>query len=206
MNSGSSPDILQVECNARVLEFKRAELSYSPLDSDRPIWSFKNNKTVRQTLGHPRYSKLARACAAYQADLDLPLGQFLYARLNEGNDLVMAFLNADGNASFGLFQLTDVGVAKLRGLYLYRVGEEIVYVGRCLDSFAKRINQGYGKIHPKNCYIDGQRTNCRLNALLVGVKDSVSFYVCPLQDDYTIRALESELLRKYRPRWNKQLA
>jgi hypothetical protein len=30
----------------------------------------------------------------------------------------------------------------------------------------KRISQGYGKISPKNCYLDGLATNCHLNALI----------------------------------------
>lgn len=59
----------------------------------------------------------------------------------------------------------------------------IFYIGRCYDSFGKRVNKGYGKIHPKNCCIDGQSTNCHLNALIESEVGNVKFCVCALDDD-----------------------
>jgi hypothetical protein len=42
------------------------------------VFAHKNNKTVRETLAHERYSKLARLIVQdYSAGMDIPLGAFL---------------------------------------------------------------------------------------------------------------------------------
>ncbi|MFK4618979.1 hypothetical protein ABIF50_002256 [Bradyrhizobium diazoefficiens] len=63
------------------------------------------------------------------------------------------------------------------GVYAYFVGDDLKYIGRCKDSMKKRINHGYGKVHPKNCYLDGQSTNCHLNALIAPLRESVSLWL-----------------------------
>lgn len=171
-----------------------------------PIWSRKNNKTLGETLAHRRYSKIAPLCSGYESEFGEPLGLFLLRLQRNGSGLYQHFLNADGDSTFSDFKLSDSSLGRLRGLYLYRLEREVVYVGRCLDSFAKRINQGYGQIHPKNCYIDGQRTNCRLNALVTANRGNVEFFACPLDRADEITAFERDLLRALRPSWNKQLA
>jgi NADPH-dependent 2,4-dienoyl-CoA reductase/sulfur reductase-like enzyme len=35
------------------------------------------------------------------------------------------------------------------------------------ESFKKRFNMGYGNISPKNCFIGGQRTNCKMNKVVL---------------------------------------
>jgi hypothetical protein len=60
------------------------------------------------------------------------------------------------------------------------VGDELKYIGRGKDSMKKRVNCGHGKIHPKNCYLDGQSTNCDLNALIAPVREDVSLWLCRL--------------------------
>lgn len=201
-----SVDVLALDCNGVALQFTRAELSFSIPWSEVPVWAHKNNKSVRETLEHLKYAKLSALCAKYRPELDKPLGEFLLGLKERGDEFYKRFLNGDGDADFAVFCLADSTIARMRGLYLYRVNGEVVYIGRCLDSFGKRINQGYGKIHPKNCYVDGQRTNCRLNALVSSNQSQVALYVCPLQNEHDISKLESDLLRIYRPRWNKQLS
>jgi hypothetical protein len=93
-----------------------------------------------------------------------------------------------------------------KGLYLYRRGTDIAYIGRSYDPFAKRVDQGYGKIHPKNCFIDGQSTNCHLNALIHAHGSSVAFHVCPMTDNSLIERTERELIQTLRPPWNIALA
>jgi hypothetical protein len=81
----------------------------------------------------------------------------------------------------------------------------VMYIGRCTDSYAKRIDQGYGRIDPKNCYRDGQSTNCHLNALIATVASEVRLYLHPMLDEVLIRAIEKVLISTYRPPWNIQL-
>ena len=68
----------------------------------------------------------------------------------------------------------------------------------------KRVNNGYGKIHPKNCYLDGQSTNCHLNALIASSRDRVSLWFCPL-DLNKIDFTELQLIRAHQPIWNVRL-
>jgi hypothetical protein len=78
----------------------------------------------------------------------------------------------------------------------------VQYIGRCNDKFGKRINQGYGRIHPKNCYIDGQATNCHLNALVAQHRPAVTFYVASLTDPSVIGELERHFIQANLPQWN----
>jgi hypothetical protein len=95
-----------------------------------------------------------------------------------------------------------VSIKKQKGLYLYFRTSELVYIGRSFDPFGKRVDQGYGSIHPKNCYIDGQSTNCHLNTLIAAVSERVSFYVHPMTEDSEIAATEHALIREQKPPWN----
>ena len=66
----------------------------------------------------------------------------------------------------------------------------------------KRINQGYGKIHPKNCYLDGQATNCHLNTLIARADEEVKLWLCEMESIQEIELVEKKLIRKHQPEWN----
>ena len=89
-----------------------------------------------------------------------------------------------------------------RGVYFYSLGASIEYIGRSLDPFGKRINQGYGSIHPKNCYIDGQATNCHLNSQISSTWDRIELWLCPIDSRDEIKAVEVRLIETYKPNWN----
>jgi len=91
---------------------------------------------------------------------------------------------------------------KRRGIYIYAVGNKIRYVGRCLDSFEKRVNSGYGRISPKNCFIDGQKTNCHLNNLILINKGSVQLYASEITNTDEIKKLERCMIIECDPLWN----
>ena len=55
----------------------------------------------------------------------------------------------------------------------------------------KGVNQGYGKIHPKNCYRDAQATNYQLNARIAAASSRVSLRLCPMDDGDEIETLEA---------------
>jgi len=105
------------------------------------------------------------------------LGTFLLTLKRSGDAFYKQFLNRYGDGSYCKFHMERGPTASRKGLYCYRVDQELVYVGRSRDPFEKRINHGYGTIHPKNCYLDGQATNCHLNALIASSVPSVSLYV-----------------------------
>lgn len=136
------------------------------------------------------------------SSLDKPLGEFLLQLKTENNPFYKEFLNPHGDKRYCVFSIDDPRFIEAKGLYCYRVDETIKYIGRCLDSFRKRINQGYGRIHPKNCYLDGQSTNCHLNSMIAHNMDRVSLYICKLADDKEIEYLEKLLIKKEQPEWN----
>ena len=169
------------------------------------IFGAKNNKTLAQTLEQPRYSKLASPTAARYADqLAVPLGSFLLELKARGDLLYTKFLNAYGDLAYCTFRIADATFSGRRGIYAYTVGSELSYIGRCRDSMGQRVNQGYGKIHPKNCYLDGQATNCHLNAEIARVADQVALWMHPMDSVDEIEREEISLIRTYGPPWNLQ--
>lgn len=131
-----------------------------------------------------------------------PLGTFLSERKQAGDVFYRRFLNAYGDDWYCAFSIQDKAIQMQKGLYCYVLDDQVMYIGRCRDSFEKRINQGYGVIHPKNCYLDGQATNCHLNALINQYTDDVQCWYYPLLDNISIEQIESKLISWYKPVWN----
>lgn len=167
-------------------------------------FALKNNKTLAETLAHHRYKGLVREAEAFAASMELPLGEFLVGLKRDGNAFYKRFLTKHGDQSYSTFSIDDPAVLGKKGVYAYYVADELRYIGRCRDTMRQRINQGYGKIHPKNCFIDGQSTNCHLNARITEAGEMVSLWFCPLESDEEISAVEAQLIRRYQPEWNIQ--
>lgn len=167
------------------------------------VFSCKNNKSVAQTLLHKRYQNLAsRVNQGYSQSLQMPIGTFLLKLKNQGDAFYKEFLNDCGDLEYCRFCIGDKEWLKRRGIYIYAVGNKIRYVGRCLDSFEKRVNSGYGRISPKNCFIDGQKTNCHLNNLILKNKGSVQLYASEITNTDEIKKLERCMIKECDPLWN----
>ena len=175
-----------------------------PRARQRDIFARKNNKTVGDTLAHRRYASLAADIRTRYLDrLGEPLGRFLLSLKRAGDTTYRRFLNPYGDLEYCTFQVPDTCLTRVTGVYLFRIDQEIAYVGRSRDPFRKRMNQGYGTIHPKNCYLDGQATNCHLNARIAALdRDHVELAMCPIEGDAAIIAAERALLETLRPKWN----
>lgn len=189
----------------KAFEFVATPLVFSDaLTAD--LFARKNNKTLGETIQHPKYVPMAsQIVAEYSSSLNLKLGEFILGLKRAGDPFYKGFLNKHGDGVYCEFRLADPTIEKLKGLYCFTVGNVVKYIGRSTDSFGKRINQGYGRIHPKNCYRDGQSTNCHLNALVAEVAADVRLHVHPMVDDSVIEATESTLIVLYNPDWNVQL-
>jgi hypothetical protein len=118
------------------------------------------------------------------------------------NSVYKHFLNPYGDGVYCRFRMERGPLSLKKGLYCYCIGGRGLYVGRSIDPFEKRINQGYGAIHPKNCFLDGQATNCHLNALIAENASAVSLFVLSLSDDLEIERLERQLIQMLQPQWN----
>ncbi len=203
MKNGDAKRVLSADA-ATYFEFVRVPLRFDG-GTHSDVFAQKNNKTLEQTLAHRRYAGLTHlVLPKYGSGLAMPLGKFLYELKRNGDDGYLRFLNRYGDLTYSTFAIAHEESLRARGVYAYFADEELKYIGRCRDSMRKRVNQGYGKIHPKNCYLDGQATNCHLNALITQARINVSLWVCAIASDEEIKRVELQLLRRYSPPWNIQ--
>ena len=178
------------------LDFKKRDI--------QNVFFDKNNKTLGQTFEHPKYSRLSKILTEkYRTRLQENLGDFLKSLKVSGDKNYLCFLNKYGDETFCNFSIDNF--LEDKGLYCFVVDESIKYVGRCSDSFKKRINQGYGKIHPKNCFIDGQATNCHVNSKINSESNAkLGVYRMTDSTSQQIAELEKMMLTCNRFDWNIQ--
>jgi len=88
------------------------------------------------------------------------------------------------------------------GVYAIVVGGKTKYVGEC-ENLSSRYNMGYGNISPRNCFIGGQETNCRINNLILNSTKSgipVSLWFIATED---YKAVEMSLRNSEELEWNR---
>jgi len=88
------------------------------------------------------------------------------------------------------------------GVYLLSIDNKIKYIGECVNFEERWGPRGYASIQPRNCFVGGQSTNCKINNLILteylrGGKLQLWFYKT---QDY--KAIERQLISKYKPDWN----
>ncbi len=191
--------------NNHEIDFNIIPLTFKSRDVSSVFYN-KNNKTLGQTFEHPKYYRLNSIFSdKYKVYKDMPLGVFLKTLKESNDNNYLYFLNKYGDSKFCEFKIeTNLND---KGIYCFIENNKIKYVGRCTDNFKKRINQGYGKIHPKNCFIDGQATNCHLNSLINSSdSDNVKFGIYVMSDKTTdeIKELEKLILNYNKFDWNIQ--
>jgi hypothetical protein len=87
------------------------------------------------------------------------------------------------------------------GVYAVLINNNLKYIGKC-DNLSVRWNMGYGNISPRNCFVGGQSTNCRLNNLILNAfkaNSNLNLFFYQTNDYY---AVERELIKRYSPEWN----
>lgn len=87
------PSPINLSIGSLELVFSNVELHF--LDGiSQDVFSQKNNKTVKETLSKPRYSKFIQDVQELHfSSLDIPLGKFLLELKKENNILYKKFLN-----------------------------------------------------------------------------------------------------------------
>jgi hypothetical protein len=188
-----------------VIEGIKVDLIFNKMSIEN-VFSYKNNKTLAETLNYKKYEKLfEKVEERYKEFKEKELGFFLLSLKNNNDCFYKKFLNKYGDEKYCNFFINDKAILSRKGIYYYKINSEVVYIGRCLDNYNKRINQGYGRINPKNCYIDGQSTNCHLNSLINSNCDKIELFVLLLNDDKNIKNIEKKLIKNYQPIWNVSL-
>lgn len=109
-------------------------------------------------------------------------------------------LNPHGDGPFADLVVPDLPSGP--GVYAVTVAGELVYVGIAKDLRERWGPRGYSRIHPRNCYVGGQSTNCKVNAALLEAllaPTLCSLWICQTVEP---RKLESALIVELQPRWN----
>ena len=201
-NPANFPQHQRATVSLQGRDFEKVELVFQYFNRSN-VFTELNGSTLRHTVAKPKYSKYAtQAISSYSGYMETSIGSFLAFCKANNDSFYMNFLNPYGDEEYCKFALDTKEILDEKGLYFYKHGEEILYVGRCKDSFRKRMNQGYGFIHPKNCYKDGQSTNCHINSLINRLGAKIELYVAVLRDDSSIEANERILIKALNPRWN----
>ena len=87
------------------------------------------------------------------------------------------------------------------GVYLIKVNGVIKYIGEC-KNLSKRFNMGYGQISPRNCFVGGQQTNCRINKKILEAskkKNKIELWF-KRTNNYMVE--ERNLIQHHMPEWN----
>lgn len=109
-------------------------------------------------------------------------------------------LNMYGKGPFGKFRIPNN--YNVSGVYAVVVEGELKYIGECLN-LSSRYNMGYGIISPRNCFVGGQETNCRLNNLIYQTANAgrkISLWFMQTKD---YKAIERKLRASDPPEWNR---
>lgn len=199
-------DIKKVDLLENTNLLQEVKLSFSKEKHTNVFCGYSSKRTLRQIVNTPksRFFKLnSKVGLEYKDDLfRKDIGKFLLELKTNNDSLYKQFLNTYGDSTYSVFGIDDEKVLSKKGIYFYTLEDEIKYIGRCRDTFKKRINSGYGKISPKNCFKDGQSTNCRINSTITKYKDNIKFWVYELDDNKKIEDLELELISSINPEWN----
>ena len=191
-------------------EFTRHALEIKECDIKNTFARVKN-KTLRYLVSEscsPSRKHKEKVFNEYSDYLDVPIGKFLLMLKEQGNEFYKEFLIKEyGDGLFCKFAIKDNSIFYKKGLYVFCVDDELVYVGKTTDCYYKRIKAGYGNISPANCYAGRLITNCRINHLINTVADRIIFKVNPMDNDDEIENTEKKLIQEYKRKqkcmWNK---
>lgn len=107
-------------------------------------------------------------------------------------------LNKNGKPPFCRF---SIDADSLPGVYLWVLGEDIIYIGET-ENLRRRFNNGYGRIYAYNCYSDGRSTNCKMNKVVLALAKAGRYVKLYFYETKDYKVVERELLEKIKTRYN----
>lgn len=109
-------------------------------------------------------------------------------------------LNRYGNGPFCKFTIPKTIIAS--GVYAMTSDKVVKYIGEC-QNLSSRVNMGYGNISPRNCFIGGQETNCRVNNLIFNEAKLGSVLSLWFLETDNYKYIEQKLRNSMHPPWNR---
>lgn len=95
----------------------------------------------------------------------------------------------------GAFCRFAISAEDLPGVYLWVVDGEIIYIGETVG-LRRRFNAGYGNISPRNCYVGGQNTNCKMNKMVLDLYEQGKIVRLYFHITADYKQVELDLLKK----------
>lgn len=112
-------------------------------------------------------------------------------------------LNPNGAGPFCRFHIAQ-GI-NAPGVYVLTLDGVPVYAGKC-ESLAKRWGTAqYGAISPKNCFVGGQSTNCKINNRVLRHTQAGGSLELWFHRAIDTSTAERTLILELRPEWNSQV-
>ena len=111
-------------------------------------------------------------------------------------------LNRYGKGPFCRFKVK--GLPPTAGVYALTVNRTVVYVGKTQHLAQRWGPRGYSTISPRNCYVGGQSTNCKVNTrILLSTRQGqqIDLWIYEIHDAGPVEAV---LIREPKPPWNDQ--
>jgi hypothetical protein len=112
-------------------------------------------------------------------------------------------LNPNGHGPFCKFKVPSQ--FPFAGVYAVTMSDRIMYIGECVNLSTRWGLSQYGSIQPKNCYVGGQSTNCKINNRILEACRAGSSIKLWFHRTDNYKSLEQVLRVKLRPEWNSQL-
>ncbi len=109
-------------------------------------------------------------------------------------------LNNYGTGPFCKFKIPTRMLVS--GVYAMQADHAVQYIGEC-QNLSDRFNMGYGNISPRNCYVGGQETNCRINNLIFEQARLGTTITLWFHETGNYKAVEGKLRNLLKPSWNR---
>jgi hypothetical protein len=109
-------------------------------------------------------------------------------------------LNRYGGGPFCRFHVPST--FPVPGVYALAVSGEVCYIGEC-DNLSRRFGpSGYGAIQPRNCFVGGQSTNCKINNLVLRSANAGRITDLWFYQTADRKQVEAKLISQLQPPWN----
>ncbi len=136
----------------------------------------------------------------YPHHLNVSLGALLCHMKDIGDNTYRQFLNeySDGTCCKFTIKLPK----SIKGIYMIKIEDTVVYIGRTTQSFHQRINKGYGNLNPINSLRQKGSTNFRINKEISKVNGNIQWQLIAMKSDSEIIDNERLMIKALKPKWN----
>ncbi len=139
----------------------------------------------------------------YPCHINVSLGALLNYMKEIGDNTYRQFLNEYSDGIYCKFSLKLP--QSIKGIYMIKIEDTVVYIGRTTQSFHKRINKGYGNLPPINSLRQKGSTNCRINKEISKVNGNIQWQLIAMKSDSEIIDTERLMIKALKPKWNVRI-